>query len=232
MGSLASGVGIAEAKQKHLITNADIETMTRLPGGLEMERWQEARLAGRKTSWSQLDFDEICDRIAGGMKIKEALSSVRGTEAAGDFYRLVNRDPDMKAQFLEAQAAGMIALGESVLDIADDTTNDTLVGPKGGEIPNMAAVSRSKLQVESRFKRMGHYHTKLFGEKKDSVQVNVQINHAETLEAARDRAKLRDKRVTPKQMTAAIDAAFSEKTETPAETWVDEPMDTVWREET
>jgi hypothetical protein len=229
IGSVAAGLGLLDAKFKHRITNADIETMTRLPGGVEAQRWQDARTAGRRTAWSQLAVDEICDRIASGEEVVASIVAVRGGQD-GTFYQLVNRDPEIKKQFLEAQASGMIALGEQNLSIADDTANDTLETLKG-PIPNMAAVTRAKLRIDTRNRRMGQYNTKLFGEKQDNVNVQVNVNnHAETLEAARQRDKTRGPVMTPKKLAEAVDAVFSEK---PAESEEpkDDAWDTQWREE-
>jgi hypothetical protein len=229
-------MGIAEAKEKFLITNAEIEAVTRQPGGIEMQRWQDARLAGTKTTWSVLHFDEICDRVAAGMTVDAAIVSVRGVND-GSFYRLINRDPDMKEQYREAQAAAMFVLDDSIVAIADDKTGDIIINDKG-PAPNMANVTRAKLQIDARRGRMGSWNSR-FAEKKDSMNVQVNINHAEHLEADRERAKLRGNGVTPKQMQSAIDATFSEKPAAPpAAVWVDDeptpdpkPLDTMWREE-
>ena len=232
LGAIASGTPLADAMLKTYISRADIETMTRLPGGLELARWTEARHAGRKSAWSILDFEEIFARIAEGSTVVEALTAVRGTKDAVGFYHIINSDPELNAMFRKAKEACSINMVEDILPLADDKTGDVIDTPKG-PIPNNAAVQRSKLQVDTRLRIVGSYHSRLFGEKKDQVNVQVNINHAERLEEARNRATLRDKKITPKQMRDAIDATFSEKPPAPAaEAWEDEkPTDAIWREE-
>lgn len=225
LGGVASGMGLPEAKMKYLMTTADIEACARIDG-LQMQRWKDARLAGRKRSWTLFQFEDIFDRVASGMMIDEAVMAVKGMPVSQtDFYALVNADPDLREQYRTAKESYSLIVGESVIGISDDDKNDTLDTLKG-PIPNMAAVTRSKLKVDTRFRYIGAYNAKLFGEKKDNVNVQVNIDHVGSLEAARERAKLQDKRVTPKQMAAAIDATFSEKPEPALDDW-----DTQWREE-
>lgn len=237
IGDIASGMAFGDAQKKCYVTRADIETMTRLDdGGLQRQRYKDAITAGRKRAWSIFEFQDIWDRIASGMTNEAAVKAVKGTDIANtDFYAIVNADPDLWADFRKAQEARSLFLGESVLVEAANREGDVLEGPKG-PMPNMANVTRSKLVVDTTFRYIGAYNSKLFGEKKDNVQVNVQINHAERLEEARARATQRERRVTPKQMAAAIDATFSEKTAEPAvddTNWMDDkPVETVWREET
>ena len=230
LGEIAAGTPLAEAKMKCYITNADIETMTRLPGGLELARWNDARLAARKRTWSVLEIEDICDRISEGTPVNEALKACRGDRDWTGFFALVSRDPDLKTMYEQAKEAGTLVLNEQITPIADDTSGDVLHGDKG-PIPNNAAVQRARLRIDARQMQMRAFNRKKFGEKPD-MQVNVQvINHAERLEEARNRATLRDKKVVPRISQNVIDAAFSEKPPAPAE-WVDEkPMDTVWREE-
>lgn len=233
IGDIASGVKLVDAMNARYITRGDIETMCRLDdGGLQKQRWHDARLAGRKRMWTTFEFEDIFAKIASGMCVTDAVMEVRGYHD-DDFMPLVAADPDLNAHFRRAKEAHSLIIGEQVIGIADDDTKDTLDGPKGGEIPNMAAVTRSKLKVDTRFRYIGAYNARLFGEKKDNVNVQVNINHAERLEEARTRAQLQDKRVTPKQMQSAIDATFSEKPAADADTtWMDDkPADAVWREE-
>jgi hypothetical protein len=236
IGDIASGLPLTTAMEKCYITRADIETMCRLDdGGLQRQRWLDARTAGRKSAWTVFEFEDIFERIASGMKVDDAVMAVKGKTAhETSFYALINSDSDLRAQYRVAKEACSLVIGEELFDYADDKRNDTLAGPKGGEIPNMAAVSRSKLQVETRLRYIGAYNARLFGEKKEAVNVQVNLNYAERLEEARTRATQRETRVTPKQMQQAIDATFSEKTATVDSdtTWMDDkPTDTVWREE-
>lgn len=233
LGELAAGAKLADAMKKCYITRADIETCTRSEP-LQMQRWNEARIAARIRTWSVLEIEDIFDKYAQGSTILEAVTAVTGDpDRASGFYTLINRDADLLARFKAAQEASAIARMEEILPIADDTSGDTLdTGGKSGVIPNNAAVARAKLRVESRFRAAGLLNSRLYGEKKDQINVQVNVNHAEQLEAARERAKTRDK---PRPVARIVDAQFSEVPPVPAAddtSWMDDkPADTVWREE-
>jgi hypothetical protein len=150
--------------------------------------------------------------------------------AEPDFPSLIVEDTELNTLYRRALEARALVVMEGVFAMADDDSKDTIDNGIKGEIPNMAAVTRSKLKVETRTRVAGMWNTKLYGEKKDNVNVQVNINHAERLEEARNRAQLREKRVTPKQLQGAIDAAFTAPDDT---SWMDDkPADAVWREET
>jgi hypothetical protein len=246
LGDIASGVKLEDAMLKSFMTRADIETCSRLDE-LQMQRWRDAKVAGRKRKWTVMQLEEIFGKIAEGATIEDAQIAVMGV-ADRQFHQLVISDPDLYAQYRRALEARALVVGESILGILDDDSGDTITNPsKFGDItvPNMAAVTRDKLRAEGRLRIMGMWNTKLYGEKKDAVQVNVQINHAERLEEARSRATLREKRVTPEQMKTAIDATFMPVPDKAPEggsgappvmdsdtSWMDAaPTDTVWREE-
>lgn len=235
IGDIASGLGLAESMNKCYVTRADIETMCRLDdGGLQRQRWLDARLAGRKSKLNELDLEEFFSRIAGGLTIKEAQIDVFGAENK-HILEVLTADPDLYARYKRALEARTLVVVEDVLVDVRDRTRDIIVNDKG-PAPNMAAVSRDKLIAETTMRVVGAWNTKMYGENKNQVAVQVNLNLGEKLEAARTRDKLRDTRVTPKQMQSAVDAVFSEKPEPPPTEWVDEPeeskpLDTVWREE-
>lgn len=229
LGGLAAGEGLENSMEKYYIGRPDIETMCRLDdGGIQNQRFKEARLSGYKRKFTVLTLEEFFGRIAEGMTLKDAQIAVWGVFDAR-LSELLVADPALYADYKRALEARSLITVEQVFEIVDDDSKDTLDTLKG-PIPNMAAVGRSKLQAETRLRVAGNWNNKLYGEKKDTAQVNVQVNLGEKLEAARERERLRENRVTPTQMAKAIDAAFSEKPAT--EEWVDEqPLDTVWREE-
>ncbi len=207
--SIASGVPLEQACLKHLITRADIDAITR-SDSIQDQRWRDARLAAERCGWSALDFEEIFNRIGAGTSALEAIEQVRGRDDSAVFFRLVEGSADLTARYYAAQRQWAMREATKLIDIADDDTKDTLPGPKGGEIPNMAAVQRSRLMIETRKELMGDWAPRLFGAQRNQVQVNVQINHAERLEEARARA--RDRRATPRPKV--VDAEFTYVTTT------------------
>lgn len=233
LGSIAAGVHLAEAMKKHYITRADIEACTRHDPA-EFKRWNEARAAGRRRAWSVLDLEEIFVRVAAGASFEDACVAVKGSFSS-EVYAIINSDAGLRDMYKEAQEAKMLLTMERVLDYADDDSGDTIEGPKG-TIPNMAAVGRSKLQVDSRFRLANLLNRRIFGEK-TGAEVNVTIhNHAERLEEARTqlaRARRGQPLISPQQMREAVEATFSEAPAADLDTsWMDEkPTETMWREE-
>lgn len=235
LGSIAAGVLLPDAMLKHFITRADIEAAVR-SSAEERQRWDEARLAALKRGWSAFDFEDIFARIAGGDPIRTALESVKGA-MNGDLYSAFNRiiiaDSVLHEMYLAALKARSLVMGEQIVEIADDDSKDMAHNEKG-DVPNNAAVNRSKLRVETRARLMSAWNTRMFGEKKDNVQVNVQINHAQRLEEARGRAATR----TPSLPQRVIDAAFTDVQPEERNAWDDlptntkdsEPLDTQWLE--
>ena len=234
LGSIAVGIPLADAMLKHYMTRADIEACVRSSPD-ERTRWDDARLASMKANWSALDLEDVFERIAGGEKIKDAVDAIKpgGYKA---FIKLITRDNELNEAYARALKARAVTVSDEVLDIVDEDENDTLSGEKG-EIPNNAAVNRSKLKAEMRMRLMGHWHPKLYGDQKNAVQVNVQVNHAERLASARARAKTHTVSRKPAAITQdVIDAAFKDYSEQdPSLAFLDEAakepaLDTQWLE--
>lgn len=231
LGSIAAGVLLPDAMLKHYITRADIEAAVR-SSAEERQRWDEARLAALKRGWSAFDFEDIFGKIAGGDTIRAALEAVKGT-MNGDMYSAFNRiiiaDSVLHEMYLAALKARSLVMAEDIVKIADDDSKDMAKNEKG-DVPNNAAVNRSKLRVETRARLMSAWNTKMFGEGKNQVTVAVQINHAQRLEEARGRAATR----TPSLPQRVIDAAFTEVDQTEKNEWDDvpaaAPLDTQWLE--
>jgi hypothetical protein len=236
LGSIASGMQLADAMMKHYITRADIEACVRLDPA-ERQRWEEARIAGRKRKWSAFDLEEIFAEIAAGSPIKAAVQATRpGSKAYKEFVDLCANDSEWKAQYEAALRARSLAESENIIEIADGDGDDTLDNGKGGLVPHSAKVNRDKLRVETRSRLMAAWHTRMFGERKNDVQVNVQVNHAATLEEARSRAKQR--RATKVEGTTRelplvrVSDNDTDWDHIPKESGTEPVLSTIWREET
>lgn len=210
---IAENVPLADACLAAGVTSKEITVFTLNP--LEACRWADARLMAKRRRWPQLQLDDIFERFAAGMEVEAALVEIRGSsEDAGEFFELMDI-PDLADRYAAAQRARALRNAESLRAIADDDSKDTLPGPKGGEIPNMANVQRSRLRIETRQALNAAWHPDRFSEKKNQVNVQVNIDHAGTLEASRERAKARGK--SPKINQRVIDAAFTPVGESPVE---------------
>ena len=227
IGDLASGMPVEKARKKSYVTRADVETMCRIPGGLEKQRYRDACTAGLRTKYSEFQLQEIFALVAAGEKVADAYMTIMGTKALGEWYSLINTDPDLKKMYRDAKGGAVIEIMDDVIGIADDKSGDILMQDKG-PAGNMAAVSRDKLRTDVRFRTAGLLNAQLFGERKDQALVQINLNLAERLEDARARASQRGTGVTKQQMRDAIEATVVEVDTS----WMDDkPTDAVWREE-
>lgn len=114
---------------------------------------------------------EILDRFSGGETILQICESEEMPHRAS-VYRWIASD---KSEFAEFQAeyqlaakAHALALADEVLEISDDTGNDTITKTsKSGEsydAVNNEWIARARLRVDTRFKLMAKRAPALFGE--------------------------------------------------------------------
>jgi hypothetical protein len=206
--AISSGAKIEDACLAARVTSAEITVFTL--NQVEAARWAAACLAAKLRRWPQLERDEIFRRLATGKKVPQVLEEVRGSaDDAGEFYELLDI-PEMADRYAAAQRASMRAMAERLGDIASNDSRDILDNGKGGQVGNMAAVSRDKLRVENGQWFLSAHLPEVYGQQKASTNIQINVDYAGTLEANRTRAKERGKlKVTPKQMNDAVDAVFS-----------------------
>jgi hypothetical protein len=231
LGAIATGEAVDQAMLSCLIKRKEIQAMTNIPG--ERKRYRDAKLAGLRQEYSEFDLEEFFDRVASGNTVGEAFMEVFGKEIPKTFYRLLRDDPDLEERYQNALKTKAMLEMEKSLEIVDDRSRDTLPGPKGGEIPNMAAVQRDRLRFDSRHKLASTWFRRVFGEEKKQVDVNVNIDLAARIQEGRIRAKERRAVVTPQERKDAIDASFAPvPSKEPDTKWMEDPeVSTVWREE-
>ncbi len=211
--SIADGATLPEALERNRILWREVEAVV-LYSPLEGKRWREAQLLGKASRWPLLDRDEVFSRIGAGVEVERAITGVRGGENAerdlNEFFELCEALPDWQERLGAAMRTRGLREEREILEIADDTSRDTIAGPKG-DIPNMAAVNRDRLRTDVRRARLAVWDPDRFADRKSNVQVNVQVNHAERLEEARTRVKrgtASREEVPRAQLAKAIDAVF------------------------
>lgn len=216
LSAIARGEPLENAMLSHSITTAELNLLTRADPLLD-QRWHDARLAGELVAWSALAFEDVCSRISAGQNVNDAILAVRGAPDPS-FFRIVDGIPQRKAQFMAAMRAWSLVQAQELEAIAADTSRDVISGPKG-DIPNMAAVQRDRLRVDTKKSLLTAFNREMFGDRPSQTNIQVNINHAERLAEARARAKTRDgdklaqdaPRVTKEQMREAVDAVFTSR---------------------
>jgi len=74
-------------------------------------------------------------------------------------------DPEFSLAIARAREAGFDQIALDALAIADNSTQDTILTDKGGEIPNSEWISRSRLRVDTRLKLLAKWDPKRYGER-------------------------------------------------------------------
>lgn len=109
--------------------------------------------------------DQVCERIIGGESLL-SISKDPQLPAQSTIYKWLLRVPEFAEKYARAREAQMEAMAEDILQIADDTGNDTkYVGENGTPVADNEWISRSKLRVDTRKWLMSKLAPKKYGDK-------------------------------------------------------------------
>lgn len=87
-----------------------------------------------------------------------------GMPSSRTVLRWKEANESFASDIARAREAGFDAIAAECLDIADETSNDTLF-TEHGDRPNTEWISRSKLRVETRLKLLAKWDPKRYGDK-------------------------------------------------------------------
>lgn len=90
-------------------------------------------------------------------------------------YRWRSADADFSARFTLAREMGGDVIAEETIEIADETSNDT-IETEHGEKPNSEWIARSKLRVETRLKLLAVWFPRKYGQRIDVTTGNESLN--------------------------------------------------------
>lgn len=79
-------------------------------------------------------------------------------------YRWMAGDEKISQRIARARELGHDAISEQCIEIADNEKHDWIVTKKG-EVTNEVAISRARLQVETRLKLLAKWNPKKFGDR-------------------------------------------------------------------
>lgn len=124
---------------------------------------------GRKTEFSQIVADAICERLADGESLR-AICQDDSTPAKATVFKWLGQNPQFADQYARARESQADALVDEILEIADDASNDWMArNVKEGQAPgydlNGEHVQRSRLRVDSRKWFASKVAPKKYGEK-------------------------------------------------------------------
>ena len=123
-----------------------------------------AKAKRRESGADRAVFAAICERIAQG----ETLASIcrsEGMPGRVTVYDWMAEHEDLADAFARAREAGMDAIADQAMQIADDGSNDTYVDDKGFQRVDNDVVQRSRLRVETRLKLLAKWSPGKYGDK-------------------------------------------------------------------
>ena len=126
------------------------------------------------TRFSQEIFDKICVRIANGESLRKICKDDKMPNITTVWHWLNNNEA-LDKQYTRAREEQAETFVDEILDIADESKDDTSIDENGKLIINQEVIARSRLRVDSRKwiasklkpKRFGDY-TKIQAEVKDT----------------------------------------------------------------
>ena len=152
-----------------------------------------SKAIGRPTTFSQETALAICERIAQGETLSQVCASP-GMPSRATVYRWQEADEDFRATYRRARELQMESWGDEIVDIADDTTLDTVtrVTPQGREYETVdhENIQRSKLRVNTRQWLMARLNPRLYGDKVEHEHSGL-VGHAHIHGQLDDKEKAR-----------------------------------------
>lgn len=108
--------------------------------------------------------DRICEQIAEGRSLRSVLKD-EGMPASSTVFKALAADKAFAEQYARAREAQADALFDEILDIADESANDSYTDDNGNERTNQEVVARSKIRIDARKWMAGKLRPKVYGEK-------------------------------------------------------------------
>ena len=146
------------------------------PAQVETAPGIPAKQLGRPSSFTQEIADEICRRISEVQSLREICRD-ESMPNISTVMRWLAKHPEFREQYARAREAQADAMGEEILEISDDATNDWMERNNGPDlptsyVPNAEHIQRSRLRVDARKWLMSKLAPKKYGDKLD---VNAHI---------------------------------------------------------
>lgn len=135
---------------------------------------------GRPSIYSDELAEQICERIANGMSMRE-ITRADDMPGMSTVFRWLADNLNFREQYARAKEAQAEYLAEELLEISDDGSNDWMErknaeGELVGWNVNGEAIQRSKLRVDARKWLMSKMLPKKYGDKIDINHSGAMIN--------------------------------------------------------
>lgn len=158
---------------------------------------------GRPSSFTEDVGDVICERLACGESLRSICRDAGLPNIATVLRWLGNKDERydiFRDQYARAREVQADTIFDEILDIADETSRDTLVDKDGKETVDNEWIARSRLRIDARKWMAGKLRPKRYGDKQ-----TVDLGN-------KDGAPLQlEHRVVPPDVMAQLTQAILEK---------------------
>jgi hypothetical protein len=139
-------------------------------------------------AYSQEDKDiiikEILNLIRDGKSLRSAILELNKCNR-DTFNEWMKIDSQLSDQYVQACEERADSIFEEIIEIADNTTNDSIITDKG-EIPNNEWIARSRLRVDARKWAVSKMNPKKYGDKTDVTTNGRDINTIITAEKIKE----------------------------------------------
>lgn len=109
--------------------------------------------------------NRICEQIAEGRSLRAILKEDPQMPASSTVFKALSQDKAFAEQYARAREAQADALFDEILDIADESSNDSYTDENGVERTNQEVVARSRIRIDARKWMAGKLRPKVYGDK-------------------------------------------------------------------
>lgn len=143
---------------------------------------------GRPTTYSKELATEICDTIASTNKsIKRLCNDNPDWPSQDTIFSWLKTHSDFSEQYAQAKRLQVEVLVDEILEIADDSSQDSFINNEGKHVPNNSSINRARVKINVRKWIACKLAPKVYGIRADNEVCQVSI--IEQMLKSRDKNK-------------------------------------------
>lgn len=119
-------------------------------------------------------FEAICTEIETSSQGLGKIAKKHGI-ARSNVLEYIRNNAEAQDRYARAKQLQMDYLAEEIIEISDDSSNDTIINEKGQKVEDKEWTNRSKLRVDTRKWLMSKLAPKKYGDKLDVTSDGKQI---------------------------------------------------------
>jgi len=111
-------------------------------------------------------MDQITPLLAEGKSLRKATQIVPNCPTAANIVKWISKDPEgLGVQYLEARQTGYALIADEIIEIADDSSGDTVIDESGKLVPVPESTNRARLRIETRKWLLTKMLPKIYGDR-------------------------------------------------------------------